>query len=120
MAEAIIQQNPVVLLPTSSSYPKRVAMASVASQLPPIDVFSQTLRSVTTQNALLVTFPPLDPLQSFSGRGAARLIAATATALATPELPGMLDLAASFAPPPEPSAEEVPNRAPVLNLQREI
>ena len=120
-AEAILAQNPVVLPPTSSSYPERVAMAPVASQLPPIDVFSQTSGPVTTQIAPPVNVPPLEPLPSFSGRGAARLIAAAATALATPaELPGMLDLATTFAPPPEPSAEEVQNRVPVLNLHREI
>ena len=96
-------------------------MAPVASQLPPNDVFSQMLGPVTTQNAPPVNVPPLEPLPSFSGRGAAPVIAVAATAVATPaELPGMLDLASSFAPPPESSAEEVQNRAPVLNLQREI
>ena len=116
-----MSQNPVVLPPTSSSYPERVAMAPVASQLPSISVFTQGLEPVTTQNALPVNVPRMEPLPQFSGRGAARLIAAAATALATRvELPGMLDLATAFAPPPEPSAEEVQNRAPVLNLHREI
>ena len=96
-------------------------MAPVAGQLPSINIFAQGLGPVTTQTALPVDVPPLDPLPSFSGRGAARLIAAAATALATPaELPGMLDLATTFALPPETSAEELQNRAPVLNLQRQI
>ena len=96
-------------------------MAPVTSQLPSINIFAQGLEPVTTQIAPPVNVPPLEPLPSFSGRGAARLIAAAATALATPaELPGMLDLATAFAPPPEPSTEEVQNRAPVLNLHREI
>ena len=92
-AEAALAQNPVVLPPTSSSYPERVDMAPISSQLPPIDVFSQTLGPVTKQNALPVNVPPLEPLPSFSGRVAARLIAVAATALATPaELPERLRL----------------------------